>query len=83
MSEIDKKLAESEKQIAEIERQASDLKVAAQARPGVVSDEDVSLMERLLAGWRALRTSVSKHPEFRERERDLALKKATGRAKEN
>jgi hypothetical protein len=82
MSEIDRKLANSEKEIAEIQRQANDLKVAAQARPTSINAADLSLMERLLNGWRAYRTSVSQHPEFRERARDLALKKATGRAKD-
>jgi hypothetical protein len=37
---------------------------------------------RLLAGWQTLRNSFSNHPEFRERARDLALKKATGRKEE-
>ncbi len=82
MSEIDKKLADSEKQIAEIERQASDLKSAAQFRPTSIDAADISLMDRLLSAWRTYRTSVSQHPEFRERARDQALKKATGRADE-
>ncbi len=82
MSEIDRKLADSEKQIAEIERQASELKAAAQSRPSAVNDKDVQLMDRLLASWQALRASISRDPEFRERARDLALKKATGRAEE-
>jgi hypothetical protein len=82
MSEIDNKLAESAKHIAEMERQANALKHTAQYRPSTVSDEDVSLADRLLAGWKTLRTSLTKHPEFQERARDLALKKATGRADE-
>jgi hypothetical protein len=83
MSEIDRKLADSEKQIAEIQRQANDLKAAAQARPTSINAADVTLMDRLLNAWRAHRNSVSEHPEFRERARDLALKKATGRAKQD
>jgi hypothetical protein len=83
MSEIDRKLAESEKQIAEIQRQANELKVAAASRPSAVTEEDVRLMDRLLKSWQTLRASISRHPEFRERARDLALKKATGRAKED
>jgi hypothetical protein len=83
MSEIDRKLADSEKHVAEIQRQANELKVAAQARPTSINDADVSLMDRLLSAWQSYRTSVSKHPEFRERARDLALKKATGRAKQD
>jgi hypothetical protein len=82
MSEIDRKLTQSEQQIAEIERQANDLKRAAQSRPSPINDKDVQLMDRLLASWQALRASISRHPEFKERERDLALKKATGRAKD-
>lgn len=82
MSEIDQKLADSEKQIAELQRQANDLKTAAQSRPTAVNEKDVQLMDRLLASWQTLRASISRHPEFRERARDLALKKATGRAKE-
>lgn len=82
MSEIDNKLADSEKHIAEMERQANALKHTAQFRPSMVSDEDVSLAERLLAGWKTLRTSVAKHPEFQERARDQALKTTTGRADE-
>lgn len=83
MSEIDRKLAQSEKHIADIQRRANDLKVAAASRPTAVTDEDVRLMDRLLKSWQTLRTSISRHPEFRERARDLALKKATGRAKED
>ncbi len=79
MSEIDKKLADSERHIAEVQRQSNDLKQAAQYRPSIVSDEDVSLVERLLASWKTLRGSLSNHPESRERARDEALKKATGR----
>ncbi len=82
MSEIDDKLASSEKQIAEIQRQANVLKAAAQFRPTVVNEEDVVLMDRLLAAWQTHRLSLANHPEFRERARDLALKKATGRAGE-
>lgn len=82
MSEIDKKLANSEKHIAEAQRQADNLKHAAEYRPSFVSHDDVSLAERLLAGWQTLRNSFSNHPEFRERARDLALKKATGRKEE-
>lgn len=83
MSEIDRKLAESEKQIDEIQRQSNDLKVAAASRPSAVTEEDVRLMDRLLKSWQTLRASISRHPEFRERARDLALKKATGRVKED
>lgn len=82
MSEIDKKLADSERHIAEVQRQTSNLQHAAQFRPSFVSDEDVSLSERLLAAWKTLRSSFSDHPEFRERAHDEALKKATGRADE-
>ncbi|CAA2143541.1 hypothetical protein [Hyphomicrobium sp. ghe19] len=80
MSEIDNKLAESVKHIAETERQANALKHAAQYRPSTVSDEDVVLAEQLAAGWKTLRASFAQHPEFQERARDLALKRATGRA---
>jgi hypothetical protein len=80
MSKIDDKLAMSDEQIAEIERQTNDLRKAAQAHPSPVSDSDVSLMERLLSGWKTLRQSVAKHPEFREREQDLEIKRRTGRA---
>ena len=80
MSEIDRKLEQSEQQIAEIQRQANELKTAAQARPSAINEKDVQLMDRLLASWQTLRASISRHPEFRERERDKALKKATGRA---
>ncbi|MBY0560805.1 hypothetical protein [Hyphomicrobium sp.] len=79
MSEIDNKLAESVKHIAETERQANALKHAAQYRPSAVSDEDVLLAEQLAAGWKTLRASFAKHPEFQERARDLALRRATGR----
>ncbi|WP_045834643.1 hypothetical protein [Hyphomicrobium sp. 99] len=82
MSEIDKKLALSEKHIAEMERQTNALKHAAQFRPSAVSDEDVSLAERLLKAWKTLRSSVAKHPEFNERARDNALKNATDRSAE-
>jgi hypothetical protein len=82
MSDIDRQLADSEKQISEIQRQANELKVAAASRPSAVTEEDVRLMDRLLASWRTLKSSIGKHPEFKERARDLALKKATGRAKE-
>ncbi len=82
MSEIDRKLADSEKRIAEIERQASELKATAQSRPSAVNYKDVQLMDRMLMSWQALRTSIMRYPEFRERPLDLALKKATGRAKE-
>jgi hypothetical protein len=82
MSKIDDKLANSEMHIAENQRQANDLKHAAQFRPSIVADEDVSLADRLLEGWKTLRASFSNHPDFRERARDLALKKATGRADE-
>ena len=51
MSELDKKLADSEKHIAEVQRQADDLKHAAQYRPSIVDDKDVSLADRLVAGW--------------------------------
>lgn len=81
MSEIDDKLAKSEKQIAEIQRQAHALRAAAQFRPTAINDEDIALMERLLAAWQTHRRSLANHPELRERARDLALKKATGRAK--
>lgn len=80
VSEIDDKLAESEKQIAEIQRQANALRAAAQSRPTAVNDEDVALLDRLLAAWQTHRLSLVNHPEFRERARDLALKRATGRA---
>ncbi len=83
MSEIDRKPADSEKRIAEIERQASELKATARSRPSVVSDKDVQLTDRLLMSWQALRTSILKYPEFRERARDLALKKATGRLRKS
>jgi len=83
MSEIDRQLAESEKQIAEIQRQANGLKVAAASRPSAVTEEDVRLMDRLLKSWQTLKASILRHPEFRERAQDLALKKATGRAKED
>jgi len=79
MSEIDNKLANSEKHIAEMERQANALRATAKFRPSAVSDEDVDLAERLLAAWKALRTSVAKHPDFIERARDSALRKGTGR----
>ncbi|SFV37934.1 hypothetical protein [Hyphomicrobium facile] len=79
MSEIDNKLAESVKHIAETERQANALKHAAQYRPSAVSDEDVVLAEQLAAGWKTLRASLAKHPEFQERARELELKQATGR----
>jgi hypothetical protein len=82
MSEIDRQLANSEKQIAELQRQANELKIAAASRPTAVTDEDVRLMDRLLKSWQTLKSSISRHPEFRERAQDLALKKATGRAKE-
>ncbi|HML30323.1 MAG TPA: hypothetical protein PKE16_16115 [Hyphomicrobium sp.] len=82
MSEIDQKLSDAEKQIREIERQAAALRQAGDARPTAVNDKDVQLMDRLLAAWQSLRASISRHPEFRERARDLALKRATGRAKE-
>jgi hypothetical protein len=82
MSEIDQKLAKSEKQIAEIQRRANELKVAAASRPTAVNEKDVQLMDRLLKSWQTLRGSISRFPEFRERARDLALKKATGRVKE-
>ncbi len=82
MSEIDDKLAASEKQIAEIQRQANALKAAAQFRPTAVNEEDVALLDRLLAAWQTHRRSLANHPEFRERARDLALKKATGRVKD-
>ncbi len=52
MSEIDEKLAASKKHIAGVQRQANDLKHAAEFRPSIVSDEDVSLAERLLASWK-------------------------------
>ncbi len=80
MSEIDEKLAASKKHIADVQRQANDLKHAAEFRPSIVSDEDVALAERLLASWKTFRSSFSNHPEFRERARDLALRKETGRA---
>jgi hypothetical protein len=83
MSKLDEKLAASEKRIADVQHQANDLKHAAQFRPSVVSDEDVSLAERLLQSWKTLRNSFSNHPEFRERARDLALKKATDRTDED
>ncbi len=79
MSDIDRKLAESEKQIADIKRQANNLEDAAKARPSSVAAEDLALMDRLLAAWRTHREAISRHPEFRERAQDLALKKATGR----
>ena len=79
MSEIDDRLANSEKHIAEMERQANALHHAALYRPSAVSDEDVVLAEQLLRAWKALRTSVANHPEFSERARDAALKRATGR----
>lgn len=79
MSDIDRKLAESEKQIAEIKRQAHHLEDAAKARPSSIAAEDLALMDRLLAAWRTHREAISRHPEFRERAQDLALKKATGR----
>ena len=82
MSELDKKLADSEKHIAEVQRQADDLKHAAQYRPSIVDDKDVSLADRLVAGWATFRDSLSRHPAMRERARDEALKKATGRMKE-
>jgi hypothetical protein len=82
MSDIDRKLADAEKQITEIERQANERKAAAAARPSVVNEDDVRLTDRLLKSWQTLKASISRHPEFRERARDLALKKATGRAKE-
>jgi hypothetical protein len=82
MSEVDQKLSEVEAKIAVIERQAAELREAAHARPTAVSDEDVQLMDRLLASWHSLRASIARHPEFRERARDLALKRATGRARE-
>jgi hypothetical protein len=81
MSEIDRKLSQSEKQIAEIERQANDLREAAKSRPTSVNEKDVQLMDRLLQSWQSLRASITRHPEFRERARDLAIKKATGRVK--
>jgi hypothetical protein len=80
MSKIDDKLAMSDEQITEIERQTNDLRKSAQSHPSSVSDRDVSLMERLLSGWKTLRQSVAKHPEFREREQDLEIKRRTGRA---
>jgi hypothetical protein len=79
MSDIDHRLAESEKQIAEIQRQAHRLLDAARARPSGVAAEDLALMDRLLAGWRIHREAIWRHPEFRERALDLALKRATGR----
>ncbi len=54
MSEIDERLAASAKHIADVQRQANDLKHAAEFRLSIVSDEDVSLAERLLQSWKTL-----------------------------
>ncbi len=79
MFNLDDHLAASKRTIAEMESRADDLRHAVQFRPSIVSGADVSLSERLLEGWRTYQTSLSRHPEFRERERHSALMKATGR----
>ena len=79
MFNLDDHLAASKRTIADMEHHTDDMRHAVQFRPSFVSEEDVLLAERLLEGWRSYQTSLSSHPEFRDREKHLALMKATGR----
>jgi hypothetical protein len=59
MTKLDEQRVSCEQHIATVQRHVNEMHTAAQYRPSVVSDEDVSLMERILEGWRTHSSSLA------------------------